>query len=57
MLSDNENQTKPLFKLNDLGGSANKRTMFSKGDLTTWSYGVRSATEVINVILAVFRVP
>ena len=47
-LVDKRNKRKPKYKVGDFVRTADKRSIFSKGDSTNWSYKLYKITEVID---------
>ena len=48
ILQDKRTKQKPKYKVRDFVRTADKRSIFSKGDSTNWSYKLYKVSEIIN---------
>ena len=55
-LLDKRKKIKPKFQLNDLVRTADIRKMFSKGDITNWSYKLYKITEIVNETIPSYKI-
>ena len=55
-LQDKRNKRKPKYKVGDFVRPAEKRSIFSKGDSTNWSYKLYTITEIIDDIIPRYHI-
>ena len=54
-LLDKRKKVKPKFQVNNLVRTADLKKMFSKSDMTNWSYKLYKITEIINDTIPSYR--